>query len=77
MKIVEIIEEIEEEKECYSLKELAINGSDLIELGIKEGKQIGKILKQLLGLVIKEPNLNSRERLLKWVIDEVIKKQTN
>lgn len=41
-------------KECYSLKSLAINGSDLLHLGITEGKIIGKILETLLDDVIDE-----------------------
>ncbi|MBQ7504018.1 MAG: CCA tRNA nucleotidyltransferase [Ruminococcus sp.] len=39
-------------KECYSLKSLNINGSDLIHLGITEGKIIGDILERLLDGVI-------------------------
>lgn len=39
-------------KECYSLKSLEINGSDLIHLGITEGKIIGDILERLLDGVI-------------------------
>lgn len=41
-----------ENKECYSLKSLAVNGSDLIHLGITEGKIIGIILERLLDGVI-------------------------
>ncbi|GAF91971.1 unnamed protein product, partial [marine sediment metagenome] len=42
------IREILQEKPPVSLKDLAVNGKDLIELGCKEGKELGKILKKLL-----------------------------
>ena len=39
---------IKEAKQCVSLKELAVSGSDLIAIGIKPGKEIGEILNRLL-----------------------------
>jgi tRNA nucleotidyltransferase (CCA-adding enzyme) len=48
-----------------TLRELAVNGDDLItELGIKPGPQVGELLERLLGSVIADPARNSRERLL-------------
>ncbi len=41
-----------ESGECFQLKNLGINGSDLIHLGITEGKEIGSILELLLDAVI-------------------------
>lgn len=38
--------------ECYSLKQLAINGQDLIQLGFKPGEEIGKVLNASLENVI-------------------------
>ena len=46
--------EIIEQKECFTLKDLQITGSDLIHLGITDGKTIGKILNTLLDNVINE-----------------------
>ncbi len=53
------------------LRDLAINGSDLVgELAIKPGPIVGEILDRLLGLVIADPAQNKREVLLeharKW-----------
>ncbi|MCH5191313.1 MAG: HD domain-containing protein [Oscillospiraceae bacterium] len=55
--IYRIIDEIISEKECFSVKDLKINGNDLIRLGFK-GKQIGDALKMCLSAVIdgKIPN---------------------
>lgn len=50
--------------ECFNLKNLNINGKDLITLGFKKGIEIGDTLKYLLDLVIEEPSLNVREELI-------------
>lgn len=58
-------EEILAKKECVSLKDLAITGSDLIANGMKPGKEIGAVLNRLLEMVIENPELNTKETLLK------------
>lgn len=62
--------EIEKEGECFSLKHLAVNGRDLIDLGITDGRKIGEILKMLLEKVIDGEVENEKEKLkeiIKWV----------
>ncbi len=54
-----------EEEQCISLKELAIDGSDLIAAGMKPGKNIGETLDYLLRRVLENPEYNNRETLLK------------
>lgn len=51
--------------ECFDLKNLNIDGKDLINLGFKKGIEIGDTLKYLLDLVIEEPGLNIKEKLIK------------
>ncbi len=58
------IREILQERPPVSLKDLAVKGKDLIELGYKEGKSISEALKKLLDIVIDKPELNKREILL-------------
>ena len=58
------LREILQEKPPISLKDLAVNGKDLIELGYKEGKKIGQVLKELLNLVLDKPALNQKKILL-------------
>lgn len=60
-----LYQEIKAQNQCVSLKELAVTGSDLIEAGMKPGKEIGQRLNQLLELVIESPELNTKEELLK------------
>jgi len=56
--------ELEKNKECYSIKDLDINGKIIEQLGYK-GKDIGNKLNYLLEEVIKNPYLNKREKLIK------------
>lgn len=57
-------QEILEKKQCVSLKELKVNGQDLIAAGIEKGPKIGQTLQTLLQEVIEEPEKNTREYLL-------------
>ncbi|MBR6529091.1 MAG: HD domain-containing protein [Firmicutes bacterium] len=61
-----IAEEIIDEEQCFSAKDLAINGKDLIEMGMKPGKEIGEMLAALLEAVIEEIIPNDRAELLKF-----------
>jgi len=56
--------EVVSRKDCVLLKQLAVNGKDLIELGATPGKQLGEILDQLLQEVLDAPQLNQRDELL-------------
>lgn len=60
--------EILAEESCMSLKKLAVNGYDIIKLGIKEGRQIGKILNYLLDAVIAEEVENKYDDLLQYAM---------
>ncbi len=44
-------------------EKLAINGDDLISLGLAEGKELGALLAELQELVLDDPSLNTREYL--------------
>ncbi|MBQ3331200.1 MAG: CCA tRNA nucleotidyltransferase [Ruminococcus sp.] len=50
--------------ECYSLRQLSVNGSDLLHLGMSSGIQIGQTLDQLLDKVIEGELPNEKELLL-------------
>jgi len=60
-----------ETKEPIAVNQLAINGHDLIELGVKPGKIIGEILNELLGLVMDRPEMNTKEQLLPIAISKI------
>ncbi len=61
----EIYEEIVKDRECVSLKTLAVKGADLIAAGYEPGPQIGKILSGMLEEVLENPEHNERDYLMK------------
>lgn len=58
-----LYEEIMREEDCLSLKDLKMNGNDLLAMGIR-GKEIGEILDAALSEVLDDPRRNERNALL-------------
>ena len=58
------VQKVLEEKSVLTLKNLAVNGNDLINIGIPHGKDVGIILNELLNTVIDSPSMNERDKLL-------------
>lgn len=69
-KMRNIYKKIIENKECYSIKDLAIDGKDLVSLGITQGKQIGETLQNTLEYVIKFPDRNNKDYLINKIQQE-------
>lgn len=63
----EIYQQILKDKECVTLKDLAVTGRDLMELGMEPGKELGDTLNELLEKVIDAPERNTKEYLCKYV----------
>ncbi len=63
-KMQELYQEICEENQCISLKQLAVKGGDIITLGVKPGPAVGEMLHRLLEMVLEEPKKNEKEVLL-------------
>ncbi len=60
-------EEVIQKGECVSLKTLAVTGKDLIDAGMKPGPELGETLNRLLTIVIDNPELNTKDELLKRI----------
>lgn len=56
--------EVIEKNYCVNKKDLSVNGSDLIAMGMKPGEEIGVVLDLLFDIVLNDPRLNDREKLL-------------
>lgn len=63
--IEKIFYELLKENPCVTLKALAINGKDLISLGVSPGIKIGEILNELLKDVVTEVLPNDKSSLIK------------
>lgn len=57
--------QILEEGHCFTLKQLAVDGRDLMEAGILPGPQLGRVLQDLLEFVLEDPGRNEKEGLIR------------
>ena len=64
-KVREAAQSIIDEGECLSLSKLAVDGNDIISIGVQDGRQIGFILSKLLDSVLAGEVENSKDSLLK------------
>ncbi len=62
-----IYQDIIDNKDCISLKDMQLTGSDLMTMGIPQGKELGIILNRLFERVLDDPSLNNRETLINLV----------
>ena len=67
-----LLEEIRAEDACLSLKDLAVNGNDLLALGFRS-RAIGEILNALLEQVLEEALPNQRDALLTFASEQIHK----
>jgi tRNA nucleotidyltransferase (CCA-adding enzyme) len=56
---------IEQRRQPHRIRDLAVNGNDLIAAGYRPGPAIGHALRKLLDEVVRSPDLNTKEQLLK------------
>lgn len=74
--VEKLVQEILNNNECYTLKDLAVDGNDLISIGYKSGKAIGYALNKLLMLVVNDDIKNDKYLLLQfakiWLIDKML-----
>jgi tRNA nucleotidyltransferase (CCA-adding enzyme) len=61
----------QERSQPHRLTDLAVDGSDLIELGFAEGPVLGRTLESLLDAVVEEPALNTRDQLLELAREQL------
>ncbi|MGN0521416.1 MAG: HD domain-containing protein, partial [Eubacterium sp.] len=67
----QVINEILENNEAFSVKNLAVNGYDLLSLGL-QGEDIGRTLNTLLDKVINEDMPNTKDSLLLYVKENIL-----
>lgn len=63
-KFLSVIEAEQNRKDTHPFETLAINGRDVLDAGVKEGPEVGRILGELMELVLDTPEFNTREKLL-------------
>jgi len=77
-KSIDLYNQVISDDECFSLKDLAINGDDLKDIGYKEGKKIGQVLHSCLAMVIEDAEKNDKKYLLEYanktIFDNLLEK---
>lgn len=67
----ELYQEIIQKKECITLRQLAVGGRELMELGMQPGRELGSMLSELLEYVIDDPGRNKKEILCGYVKEKL------
>ena len=62
---------------CFSLKQLAVSGRDLLALGMPQGRALGDVLETLLQQVISGNLTNTKAELCQYAQKMLEKKNTN
>ena len=67
LRVFHIYEEILAERQCVQIRDLAVNGKDLLELGVPKGPVVGEMLRLALDDVLEDPSRNERDHLLELI----------
>jgi len=73
---IRVFEEMKERNEAWCIKDLAINGDDLIAIGYEQGPKLGAVLNDALEEIVNERIENERGALLSWVQQRLDSKTT-
>ncbi|MCM1545082.1 MAG: HD domain-containing protein, partial [Ruminococcus sp.] len=61
-----LIDKVKAENQCFTVKSLALNGNDIMNLGYS-GRQIGKALNTLVDAVVEEKVSNNKDGLIEYI----------
>lgn len=64
----EVLKEVLSKQQCFSFKDLAVNGKDVVDAGVPQGPEVGKILREILDRVIDGELSNERTLLIGAII---------
>ena len=67
----QLLEVVLQEQQCFSLKQMAVKGGDLLALGLS-GRAVGEALDALLDQVVEGKLPNDRELLLLYVKEKLL-----
>jgi tRNA nucleotidyltransferase (CCA-adding enzyme) len=62
--IIRIYNKIKADNQCLSKQDMAVNGYDLISIGMKPGRDLNNMINYLLECVLENPELNDRQKLI-------------
>ncbi len=65
---------IKEANQCLKKADMAVNGHDLISLGMKPGRELKDMLNYLFESVLEDPELNERQKLIDMAKKGILRK---
>ena len=70
----DIFQRIIKNGDCFSVSQLKVNGRDLMNLGIPQGKEIGNLLSEMTDMIIEGTLQNDRDSLIEFVKNKMREK---
>lgn len=64
-----LVQRVRDKHQAFSLRDLAVNGRDLLDAGVEQGPAMGEALRALMAAVIEDDSLNERATLLALAAD--------
>ena len=61
-----LLDRVLSQQDCFSLAQLAVNGDDLLAIGIPRGRAVGLLLQRLLDAVVDGTVSNERDALVQY-----------
>lgn len=65
--LLSLMREVLDQEQCFQLRDLAINGRDVMSLGVPEGERVGALLRHTLNMVIEGNIDNDHDALMRYV----------
>lgn len=75
VELLDRVKSVEKQQDALSMKDLKVNGRDLMQEGIPAGKNLGRILNELFETVLDDPAMNDRDKLLNLALNLYKKSQ--
>lgn len=72
LKFEDVYNTILKNENCYDIKDLVINGWDIMSLGVEQGKEVGRILESAFEAVIEYKIKNNKDELIQYVKEELL-----
>ena len=73
--VSDVYDDVLKNRDCVKLSDLAINGNDVLALGVT-GKEVGRILNLALKLVVEDPDMNEHDSLVAFAKHEIEKNRS-
>lgn len=68
----QMVDDVINTKQCFSIKDLAVNGNDVMSYGVPKGKMVGQVLSYILNAVLDGQVPNDKDEIKKFVFSTCV-----